>query len=80
MKTFDVYAHHPYAASGAESPTYVPTGKNKRRIQLGNIGVLTTLLTKLYGPKRLWLTEYGYQTTRPTTRRASVQLAKQRCT
>jgi len=52
MKTFDVYAHHPYAASGAESPTYVPTGKNKRRIQLGNIGVLTTLLTKLYGPKR----------------------------
>jgi hypothetical protein len=65
MKTFDVYAHHPYAASGAEPPTYVPTGKTARRIQLGNIGLLTTLLTKLYGPKHLWITEYGYQTNPP---------------
>jgi len=65
MKTFDVYAHHPYAAAGTEPPNYVPTGKAKRRIQLGNIGLLTTLLTKLYGPKHLWLTEYGYQTNPP---------------
>jgi hypothetical protein len=65
MKKFDVYAHHPYAASGNESPTFVPTGKDKRRIQLGNLSVLTTLLTKLYGPKHLWITEYGYQTNPP---------------
>jgi hypothetical protein len=65
MKTFDVYAHHPYANSGKESPKYVPTGKNKRRIQLGNIGVLLKLVTKLYGPKHLWITEYGYQTNPP---------------
>ena len=65
MKTFDVYAHHPYAAAGSESPAFVPTGNNKRRIQLANIGVLTTLLTKLYGPKHLWITEYGYQTNPP---------------
>ena len=65
MKTFDVYAHHPYAAAGTESPAFVPKGDQKRRIQLANIGVLTTLLTKLYGPKHLWITEYGYQTNPP---------------
>ncbi|MGZ8716699.1 MAG: hypothetical protein ACXWYO_06255 [Gaiellaceae bacterium] len=65
MKQFDVYAHHPYAAAGGEAPSFVPKGKDKRRIQLANIGVLTTLLTKLYGPKRLWITEYGYQTNPP---------------
>jgi hypothetical protein len=65
MKSFDVYAHHPYANAGNESPKYIPTGKNKRRIQLGNIGTLLALVTKLYGPKHLWITEYGYQTNPP---------------
>jgi hypothetical protein len=27
--------------------------------------VLTKELTRLYGPKRLWITEYGYQTNPP---------------
>ena len=65
MKKFDVYAHHPYAAAANEAPTFVPSGDNKRRIQLGNIGVLLNLVTKLYGPKHLWITEYGYQTNPP---------------
>ena len=65
MKRFDVYAHHPYADKGNESPTYVPKGKFKRRVQLGNINQLISLLTKLYGPKHLWITEYGYQTNPP---------------
>jgi hypothetical protein len=65
MKRFDVYAHHPYASSGNEAPSYVPTGNNKRRIQLGNINALLALVTKLYGPKHLWITEYGYQTNPP---------------
>ncbi len=65
MKTFDVYAHHPYADRGSEAPNYVPTGTEKRRIQLGNINVLLALVTKLYGPKHLWITEYGYQTNPP---------------
>ena len=65
MKTFDVYAHHPYANAGNEAPNFVPTGKYKRRIQLGNINVLLALVTKLYGPKHLWITEYGYQTNPP---------------
>jgi len=65
MKRFDVYAHHPYADRGNEAPSYVPKGKFKRRVQLGNIGVLVKLLTRLYGPKHLWITEYGYQTNPP---------------
>ena len=48
-----------------ESPTFVPGGKFKRRIQLGNINILLALVTKLYGPKHLWITEYGYQTNPP---------------
>jgi hypothetical protein len=65
MKSFDAYAHHPYADLGNESPSFIPVGKYKRRIQLGNINVLISQLTKLYGPKRLWITEYGYQTNPP---------------
>jgi hypothetical protein len=63
MKKFDVYAHHPYADIGLkESPTYVPKGKFKRRVQLGNLNLLMKLLTRYYGKKHLWITEYGYQT------------------
>ena len=65
MKNFDVYAHHPYADKGSEAPNYKPAGVQVRRVQLGNIGTLITLLTKLYGPKHLWITEYGYQTNPP---------------
>ena len=65
MKTFDVYAHHPYADKGREAPNYVPSGKQKRRVQLGNINQLLSLITKYYGRKHLWITEYGYQTNPP---------------
>jgi hypothetical protein len=65
MKTFDVYAHHPYAAAGSEAPKFVPSGKYKRRVQMGNLNLLIKLLTSLYGPKHLWITEYGYQTNPP---------------
>jgi hypothetical protein len=65
MKDFDVYAHHPYADKGIEKPSYVPTGKEKRRIQLGNINTLLKLVSQFYGAKHLWITEYGYQTNPP---------------
>jgi hypothetical protein len=76
MKRFDVYAHHPYYAAPSESPTYVPTGKTARRIQMGNINVLLAEITKLYGPKHLWITEYGYQTN-PPDKSFGVSWAKQ---
>jgi hypothetical protein len=66
MKRFDVYAHHPYADIGkSESPTFVPKGKHKRRVQLGNLNLLLKLVSQYYGPKHLWITEYGYQTNPP---------------
>jgi hypothetical protein len=43
----------------------VPSGKQKRRVQLGNINLLLKLISKYYGGKHLWITEYGYQTNPP---------------
>ena len=63
LRHFDVYAHHPYYASPSESPAAPP--KSKTTVTLGNINVLITLLTRLYGNKPLWITEYGYQTRPP---------------
>ena len=77
MKRFDAYAHNPYASAGIESPSYVPKGKAKRRIQMGNIGVLLALVKKYYGPKHLWITEYGYQTNPPDRTIMGVSWAKQ---
>jgi hypothetical protein len=60
---FDVYAHHPYYGSPRESPTTKPKGK--QTVTLANLSVLTKLLGKYYGNKKLWITEYGYQTRPP---------------
>ena len=60
---FDVYAHHPYYGGRTESPTTKPKGK--QTVTLANLGVLTKLLAKNFGNKKLWITEYGYQTRPP---------------
>jgi len=77
MKRFDVYAHNPYASAGNEAPSYVPKGKTMRRIQMGNIGLLLKEISKFYGPKHLWITEYGYQTNPPDHTIMGTSLAKQ---
>jgi hypothetical protein len=77
MKRFDVYAHHPYAGAGNQPPTFVPKGKAKRRIQIGNLNLLLNELSKLYGRKHLWITEYGYQTNPPDHTIMGVSWAKQ---
>jgi len=82
LKRFDAYAHHPYYASPSETPTFTPKsnrgkkGKIAPPVVLGNIGDLTKVLRQLYGNKRLWLTEYGYQTN-PPDRAFGVSYAKQ---
>jgi hypothetical protein len=60
---FDAYAHHPYYGAPHESPSTKPPGRGG--VTLGNIEALVSELTRLYGPKRIWLTEYGYQTNPP---------------
>jgi hypothetical protein len=64
LKRFDAWAHHPYYGSRQEKPSTVPD--SKKAITLGNIGLLIKQLNALYGRgKRLWITEYGYQTLPP---------------
>ena len=74
LRHFDVYAHHPYYSRPNESPTTMP--KAKTVVTLANIDVLIKLLTHLYGNKKLWITEYGYQT-RPPDPHFGVSWAKQ---
>ena len=68
---FDAYAHHPYYGMKSETPrTPPPPGKHGNAptaVTLGNFQVLVNELTRLYGNKRIWITEYGYQTNPPDT-------------
>jgi hypothetical protein len=70
LKTFDAWAHHPYYAGPSDQPTTKPVtakGAPATAVTLGNIGDLIRLVTRLYGNKRIWITEYGYQTNPPDT-------------
>jgi hypothetical protein len=58
---FDVYGHQPYSLKN--SPTWKPSSSHM--ISLGNISLLVQELTRLYGKKKLWITEYGYETNPP---------------
>jgi hypothetical protein len=63
VRTFDAYAHQPYYGAPRETPRTPPRGRTA--VTLGNIDVLVKEVTRLFGPKRIWLTEYGYQTRPP---------------
>jgi hypothetical protein len=68
LKKFDAWAHHPYYGSSRETPTtkpLSPKGAPSTAVTLANIGDLIREVTRLYGNKRIWITEYGYQTTPP---------------
>jgi hypothetical protein len=69
MRTFDAYAHNPYYGVPTETPTTKPLsprpGLTPTAITLANINVLIAVLSRLYGPRHLWITEYGYQTKPP---------------
>ncbi|MDQ3066262.1 MAG: glycoside hydrolase family protein [Actinomycetota bacterium] len=77
---FDAYAHHPYYGRPTETPSTPPPpgkrGEAPTAITLGNIGTLIKEVTRLYGNKRIWVTEYGYQT-RPPDPIYGVTLANQ---
>jgi hypothetical protein len=65
---FDAWAHHPYYAGPSDQPTTKPVtakGAPATAVTLGNIGDLIRTVTQLYGNKRIWITEYGYQTNPP---------------
>ena len=71
---FDAYAHNPYYGSRLETPATAPAsgarGQPPTAVTMGNLAVLIREVTRLYGPLRIWITEYGYQTNPPTVRSA----------
>jgi hypothetical protein len=57
----DVYAHHPYPSTSRETPfsggcSYCQT------ITMATLERLLKEVGRAFGPKRIWLTEYAYQT------------------
>jgi len=61
---FDAYAHHPYPSSPHETPSSGGC-KNCPSITMATIRKLLILVRRSFGPKPVWLTEYGYQTKPP---------------
>ena len=62
----DAYAHHPYPSSPAETPSSGGC-KNCPSITMATLPKLLILVRRSFGPKPVWLTEYGYQTNPPDT-------------
>lgn len=59
----DVYAHHPYPSSSRETPFTGGCG-HCSTITMATLERLLAEVGRAFGPKRIWLTEYGYQTGR----------------
>ena len=65
LRTFDAWAHHPYYSNPSRAP--VSAVASGGAVELGNIDTLIREVTKLFGNKRIWITEYGYETNPPDT-------------
>jgi hypothetical protein len=57
----DAYAHHPYPSSSRETP-FTRDCRYCETITMGTIERLIFEVGRAFGAKRIWLTEYGYQT------------------
>ena len=57
----DAYAHHPYPSSTRETPFAGGCG-HCETITMATLERLLVEVGRAFGPKRIWLTEYGYQT------------------
>ena len=62
----DAYAHNPYPLRPTETPSSGGC-KNCPSITMATIPKLLILVRRSFGPKPVWLTEYGYQTNPPDT-------------
>jgi hypothetical protein len=63
MRRLDAYAHHPYSRTKNEGPT--TPSRDGNAVTLANFDTLVREVDRLYGRKRFWITEYGYQTNPP---------------
>jgi len=60
----DAYAHNPHPLSPAETPTSGGCA-HCETITMADLPRLLSTVRRAFGPKRIWLTEYGYQTNPP---------------
>ena len=64
----DAYSHHPYAVTRGETPFAFARGVCRYCtgvLTMANLEKLTREVKRDFGPKRIWLTEYGYETNPP---------------
>lgn len=71
----DAYAHHPYPLSRTQTPTSGGCGYCQT-ITMATLPRLLREVARAWGGKRIWLTEYGYQTN-PPDRLLGVSYARQ---
>jgi hypothetical protein len=57
----DAYAHHPYPLNGSETP-FSRGCTNCSTLTMASLDRLLSEVQRAFGRKRIWLTEYGYQT------------------
>jgi hypothetical protein len=62
----DAYAHHPYPSTPVETPSSGGC-RTCPAITMATIRKLLVLVRRFFGPKPIWLTEYGYQSNPPDT-------------
>ena len=62
----DAYAHHPYPSTPSETPSSGGC-RTCPSITMATIRKLLVLVKRSFGPKPIWLTEYGYQSNPPDT-------------
>ena len=60
----DAYAQNPYAVEPGETPSSTPC-VSCETLTMAKLSTIRADVTELFGPKPLWLTEYGYQTNPP---------------
>jgi hypothetical protein len=63
----DAYAHHPYPLQPQVETPWSGGCKHCQTLSMASLERLTAAVRKAFGPKRIWLTEYGYQTNPPDT-------------
>ncbi|HEU5490794.1 MAG TPA: hypothetical protein VFU84_08365, partial [Gaiellaceae bacterium] len=61
----DAYAHHPYPGQPQVETPWGPACRNCTTIAMADLERLLSLVRKNLGRKRIWLTEFGYQTNPP---------------
>ena len=61
----DAYAHHPYPSHPRTDTPWSPACPHCATLTMADLERLRREVRRHLGPKRIWLTEYGYQTNPP---------------